>query len=180
MFFQLPPIRKCLDCTDNSFHQAVSRPWVGRQHLVKQHLHQKMILHPSVRAGRGRKPRSSPAGICRLSYPTCLAGQGSGLCPGQRSEPSQDPLDGSETSPTESSTPRGNQQNNERIILVCMFVAQMCPTLCNPKNCSLSGYSVHEILQARLLEWTSIPSSRGSSQPRDRILILYHLSYVLG
>ena len=128
----------------------------------------------------GRKESDTPSGICRLSYPTCLAGQGSGLCPGQRSEPSQDPLDGSETSPTESSTPRGNQQNNERIILVCMFVAQMCPTLCNPKNCSLSGYSVHEILQARLLEWTSIPSSRGSSQPRDRILILYHLSYVLG
>ena len=35
-------------------------------------------------------------------------------------------------------------------------------------DCSLPGSSVHGILQARLLEWVAMPSSRGSSQPRDR------------
>jgi len=34
-------------------------------------------------------------------------------------------------------------------------------------ECSLPGFSVHGILQARILEWVAMPSSRGSSQPRD-------------
>ena len=42
---------------------------------------------------------------------------------------------------------------------------QLCPTLCNPMDCSLPGSSVHGTLQARILEWVAIPSSRGSSQP---------------
>ena len=44
---------------------------------------------------------------------------------------------------------------------------QLCPTICNPMNCSLPGSLVHEIVQARILEWVAMPSSRGSSQPRD-------------
>ena len=47
-------------------------------------------------------------------------------------------------------------------------VAQLCLTLCDPMDCSLSGSSVHGILQARILEWVAISFSRGSSQPRDR------------
>ena len=47
-------------------------------------------------------------------------------------------------------------------------VAQSCPTLCDPVDCSLSGSSVHGILQARGLEWVAISISRGSSRPRDR------------
>ena len=47
-------------------------------------------------------------------------------------------------------------------------VAQSCPTLCDPVDCSLSGSFVHGILQARILEWIAIPFSRGSSQPRDQ------------
>ena len=35
-------------------------------------------------------------------------------------------------------------------------------------DCSPPGSSVHEILQARILEWVAIPFSRGSSQPRDQ------------
>ena len=50
---------------------------------------------------------------------------------------------------------------------VCL-VAQTCPTLCNPMDCSLPGSSVQGVLQARILEWVAIPSSRGSSQPRDQ------------
>ena len=36
-----------------------------------------------------------------------------------------------------------------------------------PKNCSPPGSSVHGILQAKMLEWVAMPSSRGSSQPRN-------------
>ena len=39
--------------------------------------------------------------------------------------------------------------------------------LLRPMNCSLTGSSVHGILQARILEWVIISFSRGSSQPRD-------------
>ena len=39
--------------------------------------------------------------------------------------------------------------------------------LCDPMDCNQSGSSVHGILQARILEWVAIFSSRGSSQPRD-------------
>ena len=46
---------------------------------------------------------------------------------------------------------------------VKMFVAQSCLTLCDPVDCSLPGYSVHGILQARILEWVAISFSRGSS-----------------
>ena len=42
-------------------------------------------------------------------------------------------------------------------------VTQLCPTLCDPMDCT-----VHEILQARILEWVAIPFSRGSTQPRDQ------------
>ena len=46
-------------------------------------------------------------------------------------------------------------------------VAQSCPTLCDPMDCSLPGSSIHGILQARALEWGAIAFSRGYSQPRD-------------
>ena len=40
---------------------------------------------------------------------------------------------------------------------------QLCLTLCDAMDCSLPGSSVHGILQARILEWVAMPSSRGSS-----------------
>ena len=39
-------------------------------------------------------------------------------------------------------------------------VAQSCPTLCNPMDCSLTGSSIHGIFQARILEWFAISFSR--------------------
>ena len=55
---------------------------------------------------------------------------------------------------------------------VCMdSVTQLCPTLCYSMDGSLRGFSIHRILQARILEWVAMPSSRGSSQPRDRTLV---------
>ena len=38
---------------------------------------------------------------------------------------------------------------------------QLCLTLCDPMDCSLPGSSVHEILQAKILEWVAMPFSRG-------------------
>ena len=51
--------------------------------------------------------------------------------------------------------------------LVLCLVAQSCPTLCDPMDCVRPGSSVHGILQERILEWVAMPSSGGSSQPRD-------------
>ena len=47
-------------------------------------------------------------------------------------------------------------------------VAQSCPTLCDPMDCSLPGSSIRGSLQARVLEWVAVSFSRRSSQPRDR------------
>ena len=46
-------------------------------------------------------------------------------------------------------------------------VAQSCPTLCDPMDCSLPGSAIHGIFQAGILEWVAISFSRRSSQPRD-------------
>ena len=45
---------------------------------------------------------------------------------------------------------------------VKMKVAQLCPTLCDPM-----GYTVHGILQARILEWVAFPFSGGLPQPMN-------------
>ena len=49
--------------------------------------------------------------------------------------------------------------------------AKLCPTLCSPVECTLPGSFVHRTLQARVLEWVAVPSSRGSSQPRDQTYV---------
>ena len=50
----------------------------------------------------------------------------------------------------------------------------LCPIVCNPMDSGLLGSSVHGILQARIVEWVALPSSRGSSQCRDQT----HVSFV--
>ena len=52
-------------------------------------------------------------------------------------------------------------------------VLKSCLTLWDPVDCSPSSSSVHGILQARILEWVAIFSSRGSSWPKDRTRVLY-------
>ena len=57
----------------------------------------------------------------------------------------------------------------------CMCsVAQSCPTVCHPMDCSLPESSVHGIFQARMLEWVAVFSSRVSSGPRYQT----HISYI--
>ena len=57
---------------------------------------------------------------------------------------------------------------------IVLLVAQLCPTLWDPMDCSLPGSSVCRIFQARILERVAISSSRGSSQARDQT----HISYI--
>ena len=60
-------------------------------------------------------------------------------------------------------------------VCVCVLALQSWATLCNPMDHSLPVSSVHGILQARILEWISVPSSRGSSWPRDQTFLSYDL-----
>ena len=67
---------------------------------------------------------------------------------------------------------------------VLFLVVQSCLTLCDPMECRPPDSSVYEILQARILELIAMPSSRGSSQPRDQTQVFciaggffYCLSY---
>jgi len=57
----------------------------------------------------------------------------------------------------------GVKRDIQAVMKVKVKVAQSYPTLCDPTD-----YTVHGILQARILEWVTIPFSRGSSQPRDQ------------
>ena len=69
-----------------------------------------------------------------------------------------------------------------------MLVHKLCPTLWDPRDCSPSGSSVHGILQAGILEWVAMPSSRGTFRPRGQNCIskvscfgrqaLYHYSHL--
>ena len=47
-------------------------------------------------------------------------------------------------------------------------IAQSCPILCDPMNCSLPCSSIYGIFQAKVLKWVAISFSKGSSQPRDQ------------
>ena len=52
---------------------------------------------------------------------------------------------------------------HDKSLQSCLILWRRCPP----------GFSIHGILQARILEWVSMPSSRGSSEPSDRTQISY-------
>ena len=58
-------------------------------------------------------------------------------------------------------------------VLCAMRSLQLCLTLCDPMDCSLLGSSAHGILQTRIPGWVAMPSSGGSSQPRNRTRLSY-------
>ena len=51
---------------------------------------------------------------------------------------------------------------------VKVSVAHLCPTLCDPMDCSSPGSSVHGLFHTKILEWVAISFFSGSSQPRNR------------
>ena len=63
------------------------------------------------------------------------------------------------------------QKKSKELILHKCSVTKLCPTLCNPVDCSPPGSSVLGISQARILEWIAISFSRVSSWLKDRICI---------
>ena len=66
-----------------------------------------------------------------------------------------------------------NPSTTEHLSGVTVLSLQSCPTLCDPVDCSSPGSSIHGILQARIPEWVPIPSSRGTSRPRDRTCVSF-------
>ena len=58
---------------------------------------------------------------------------------------------------------------SEYVVLCLVTLSGL--TLCDPMDCSLPGSSAMGILQARILDWVAMPSSRGSCPPRDRTCI---------
>ena len=56
---------------------------------------------------------------------------------------------------------------------ICVKFLPSCPTLCDRRDCSLPGSSVHGILQAKILQWVAMSSSRGSSWFWDRTHVCY-------
>ena len=53
------------------------------------------------------------------------------------------------------------------IKVICAKLLESCLILCHPMFCKSPGSSVPGILQARIVEWVAMPSSRGSTQSRD-------------
>ena len=76
----------------------------------------------------------------------------------------------------------GNKWSRAMHVCVCVRACvcvrpqarSLCPTLCNPTDCSWPGSSVHVIFQAKILEWVAISYSKRSSWPKDGT----HVSYV--
>ena len=64
---------------------------------------------------------------------------------------------------------RGGQKRLESSVATCVHVhvqlLQLCLTLCDPMDCSPPGSSARGIVQARILEWIAIPSSRDLASP---------------
>ena len=58
-------------------------------------------------------------------------------------------------------------------VCVCAQWLQPCPGLCNSVDCSLPGSSIQGILQAGILKWVAMSSSRGSSLPRNCTCVSY-------
>ena len=69
---------------------------------------------------------------------------------------------------------RRKKKNRSVLSCVCARSLETFLTLCDPMDHSLPSSSVHGILQARILEWVTLPSSRRHSQPRDQT----HVSYI--
>ena len=71
-------------------------------------------------------------------------------------------------SPRTSCPTRGHSRGSLGEVNTKVLVAQSCPTLCDPMDCSRPDSSVQGLLQAKILQWVAIPFSRGSSRPGNQ------------
>ena len=63
------------------------------------------------------------------------------------------------------------RDDGAELLLIGLCSDAQCLSLCDPLDCPPPGFSVHGVLQARILEWIAISSSRGSSQPRGQTCV---------
>ena len=69
--------------------------------------------------------------------------------------------------PTDVEWNSGSGANVSDVAAAAAKSLQSCLTLCDPMDSSPPGFSIHRILQARILQWVAYPFSRGSSGPRN-------------
>ena len=68
--------------------------------------------------------------------------------------------------------PPNNLTRQVRLLLLMLFQLLSCVQFfCDPMDCNSPGFSVYEILQARILEWVAVSFYKGSSRPSDRTLV---------
>ena len=109
--------------------------------------------------------RTGPPATTSLISPTFLA-QGT-----PTEHPGAEALTPVDREPTGLSPLRAGWERLVGDMCVCTRTLPLCMTLCNPMDCSPLGSSAYGILQARILEWAAMPSSRRSSQLRDLICV---------
>ena len=73
-----------------------------------------------------------------------------------------------------------SRNTKSRGLCMCAKSLRLYLTLCNSVDCSPPGFSVHEILQARILVWVAMPSSRGSSRSRNQTRVSSLLHWPVG
>ena len=122
--------------------------------------------------GRKRRGKGSRQSTVRLHGLMCKGAGKGGFTELRGGQKSWHPRKG-----TKLSVLSFNKPKNRLTMCVPAQSLESCPTLFDPTDCSPPGSSVHGILQARILEWVAMPSSRGSSRPRDQTHISY-ISYI--
>ena len=79
------------------------------------------------------------------------------------------------------SSSSSNRQKSSLTKMCCCLVTKLCPTLCDPMDCSPPGSSVHRISQVRILEWVAISFSRDTPNPGiEPAYFLYLLHWQAG
>ena len=109
-------------------------------------------------------PEDSPTARNRGQHPAGRRPRGSRCCPMRPPAPP----------PAPQSAAVSASQMREGLLFRCVCSTCLsCVRLCGPEVCSPPGSSVHGDFQARILEWVAMPSSRGSSRPRDPTCVSY-------
>ena len=128
--------------------------------------------HPSSAHGTlpFRRGQSCPVPLCFEKRPTRHTQFDQPHCPGTGTPaeyPGAEALTPADREPPGLSPLRAGQEGLAEYTCVCTRMFPSCVTFFDPMDCSAPGSSVHVILQARILEWVAMSSSRGSSQARD-------------